>query len=213
MFPLYDKNRSTTRPLVTWALIILNGAVFWWELTHGFNQNILDFFGVTPIRVLQGKRLFSLFTSMFLHSSFWHILGNMVYLFVFGDNVEDQFGHMRYFLLYFIFGVVGGLSHAITAINSGGEEAFIPALGASGAVSGILGSYLLFFPRARIVSVVPSFLLFSVAPVPAWVFVGFWFLLQLLYSGGNAAVAYTAHVGGFLTGVLVALLFKLKNRV
>lgn len=213
MFPLYDKNRSRTRPLVTWALIILNGAVFWWELTHGFNQTILDFFGVTPIRVLQGKRLFSLFTSMFLHSSFLHILGNMVYLFVFGDNVEDRFGHVRYVLLYFVFGVIGGLSHAITAVASGGEEAFIPALGASGAVSGVLGSYLLFFPRARIVSIVPSFLLFSVASVPAWVFIGFWFLLQLLYSGGNAAVAYTAHVGGFLTGVLVALLFTLKNRV
>lgn len=213
MFPLYDKNRSRTRPLVTWALIILNGAVFWWELTHGFNQTILDFFGVTPIRVLQGKRLFSLFTSMFLHSSFLHILGNMVYLFVFGDNVEDRFGHVRYVLLYFVFGVIGGLSHAITAVVSGGEEAFIPALGASGAVSGVLGSYLLFFPRARIVSIVPSFLLFSVASVPAWVFIGFWFLLQLLYSGGNAAVAYTAHVGGFLTGVLVALLFTLKNRV
>lgn len=213
MFPLYDRNRSNTRPFVTWALIILNGAVFWWELTHGFNQGIFDFFGVTPILVLQGKRLYSFFTSMFLHSSFWHILGNMVYLFVFGDNVEDRFGHTRYFLLYFIFGVVGGFSHALTAVISGGEEAFIPALGASGAVSGVLGSYLLFFPRARIVSIVPSFLLFSVAPVPAWVFIGFWFLLQLLYSGGNAAVAYTAHLGGFLTGVIVALLFKLKNHV
>ena len=167
MFPLFDRNRSKTRPLVIWALIILNGAVFLWELTHGFNQNILDFFGVTPILVLQGKQLFSLFTAMFLHSSFLHTLGNIVYLFVFKDNVDDQFGHARYVLLNFVFGVIGGLSHSITAVISGREAAFIPALGASGAVSGVLGLYLLFFSRARIVSIVPSFLLISMAPVPA----------------------------------------------
>ena len=212
MFPLYDKNRSRTRPFVTWALITLNGGAFWWELTQGFNPDLLAFFAVTPIRVLQGQQLFSLFTSLFLHSSFLHILGNMIYLFIFGDNVEDQFGHTRYILLYLLFGVIGGLCHAITAVISGGEEAFIPALGASGAISGVLGSYLLFFPRARIVSLVPSFLFIRVAPVPAWVFIGFWFLLQLLYSGDHTAVAYTAHVGGFLTGVLVALLLKLTTR-
>ncbi len=137
----------------------------------------------------------------------------MIYLFVFGDNVEDQCGHVRYGILYLVFGVIGGLCHAITAVVSGGEAVFIPAHGASGAVSGVLGSYLLFFPRARIVSLVLSFLFLRVAPVPAWVFIGFWFLLQLLYRGSNSAVAYTAHVGGFLTGVLVALLLKLTNRV
>lgn len=212
MFPLYDENRSRTRPLITWTLIIVTGVVFWWELENGFDKRLFAFFGEVPALVLQGKQLHSLVTSMFLHADFWHILGNMVYLFVFGDNVEDRFGHTRYLILYFVFGVTGGLAHSINAVVAGGSEAFIPAVGASGAISGILGSYLVFFPRARIMSVVPSFFFVRVARVPAAVFIGFWFILQLLYSGGMTAVAYVAHIGGFLTGLLVAVVFKFTRR-
>jgi membrane associated rhomboid family serine protease len=212
MFPLYDENRSRTRPLVTWALILVNGVVFWWEIENGFDQRLFDVFGEVPALVLQGKQLHSLVTSMFLHADFWHILGNMVYLFVFGDNVEDRFGHVTHLPLYFLFGVTGGLAHSITAVVAGGVDAVIPAIGASGAVSGILGAYLVFFPRARIMSLVPSYYFMRVARVPAAVFIGFWFVLQLLYSGEETAVAYVAHIGGFLTGILVAVLFKATRR-
>jgi membrane associated rhomboid family serine protease len=210
LFPLYDENKSRTRPIVTWALIIVNGLVFYWEFTQRFDHRIFLTFGEIPALVMQGKQLHSLITSMFLHGDFWHILGNMVYLFIFGDNVEDRFGHIKYLLLYFIFGVGGGLAHSIVAVMFGGSDAFIPAVGASAAISGILGAYLVFYPRAKIVSVVPSFIFVRVAPVPAWVFIGFWFILQLLYSGGATSVAYMAHIGGFLIGLIVAKTAGLK---
>ena len=210
VFPLYDENKSRTRPIVTWALIVVNGLVFYWEFMQGFNISIFLTFGEIPALVLQGKQLHSLVTSMFLHGDFWHILGNMVFLFVFGDNVEDRFGHIKFILLYFVFGIGGGLIHSIVAVMFGGSDAFIPAVGASAAISGILGAYLVFFPRAKIVSVVPSFVFVRVAPVPAWVFIGFWFILQLLYSGGATSVAYMAHIGGFLIGLIVAKTVRLK---
>jgi len=182
MFPLYDENRSRTLPIVTWILIVVNGLVFWWEFTHGFDQKIFFTFGEVPALILQGKRLFSLVTSMFLHADFWHILGNMIYLFIFGDNVEDRLGHTKFFLLYFNFGIVGGLTHSIMAVMSGGRDAFIPAVGASGAIAGILGAYLVFFPRARIVSIVPSFFFVRLARVPAVIFTGFWFIRHFTSS-------------------------------
>ncbi len=212
MFPLYDENRSRTRPFVTWALILGNAVVFWWEFENGFDPRLFEVFGEVPAVVLQGRQLHSLITSMFLHADFWHILGNMVYLFVFGDNVEDRFGHGKHLLLYLLFGVTGGLAHSITAVVAGGVDADIPAIGASGAVSGILGAYLVFFPRARIMSLVPSYYFLRVARVPAAIFIGFWFVLQLLYSGEATAVAYVAHIGGFLIGLLVAVLFKATRR-
>ena len=210
MIPLYDKNKSRIRPIVTWALIIVNGLVFYWEFTQRFDPRIFLTFGEIPALVFQGKQLHTLVTSMFLHGDFLHILGNMVFLFVFGDNVEDRFGHPKYLLLYFIFGIGGGLIHSIVAVMFGGFDAFIPAVGASAAISGILGAYLVFFPRAKIVSVVPSFVFVRVAPIPAWVFIGFWFILQLLYSGGATPVAYMAHIGGFLIGLIVAAIVRLK---
>jgi membrane associated rhomboid family serine protease len=215
MFPLYDENRSRTLPIVTWVLIIINAYVFWWELTMGFSQRIFQLYGVIPASVLQGSRLLTLITSMFLHADLWHILGNMLYLFIFGDNVEDRFGHINHLLLYLTFGVVGGLAHSIAVVSAGGLEAFIPTIGASGAVSGILGAYLVFFPRARIMSIVPSFFFVRLARVPAVIFIGFWFILQLLYSTGlygDAAVAYIAHVAGFVSGFIVAVIVKFRNR-
>ncbi len=204
MFPLYDENKSRTRPLITWALIAVNALVFYWEFTQGFAEWIFSAYGEVPALVWQGKQLYTVVTSMFLHGDFLHILGNMVYLFVFGDNVEDQFGHGKYLLIYFVFGIGGGLLHSLLAVTAGGYDALIPAVGASAAISGILGAYLVFFPRAKIVSIVPSFIFIRVAPIPAWIFIGFWFVLQLLYIGEATAVAYMAHIGGFLIGLLVA---------
>ncbi len=213
MFPLYDENKSRTLPIITWTLIIANVLVFWWEFTQGFNNNIFITYGEVPALILQGKRLFSLVTSMFLHGDFLHIIGNMIYLFIFGDNVEDRFGHTKYFLLYLIFGIVGGLTHSIIAVLSGGVNAFIPAVGASGAIAGILGAYVVFFPNARIMSIVPSFFFVRLARVPALIFIGFWFIIQLLYSSSITTVAYMAHIGGFIVGLIVAAALKQKAKV
>jgi len=137
----------------------------------------------------------------------------MIYLFIFGDNVEDPIGHLKYLFFYLLFGVVGGLAHSIAALTFSDLGALTPTVGASGAISGILGAYVVFFPKAKIVSVVPSFLFLRLARVPALIFVGFWFILQLLYSGSMTNVAYIAHIGGFLTGMLIALIFRLIKRV
>jgi len=191
-----------------WILIVTNVIVFWWELSEGFDDSIFYLYGEIPALVLRGSRLFTLFTSMFIHADFLHIIGNMLFLFIFGDNVEDRFGHLSFFLLYFLFGIAGGLSHSIFAVQAGGTEQLIPTVGASGAISGILGAYLVFFPRARIMSLVPSFLFIRLARVPAFIFIGLWFILQLLYSGGASSVAYMAHIGGFVAGLVVALPFR-----
>ena len=190
-----------------------NGLVFIWQLVQGFNQEIFLVYGEIPNVVLQGKQLYTLVTSIFLHGDFFHIFGNMLYLFIFGDNVEDRFGHTTYFILYFIFGIMGGLAHSVVAVLFGGIDALIPAIGASGAISGILGSYLVFFPSARIVSVVPSFYFMRLARVPAVLFIGFWFILQLLFIGDVTTVAYMAHIGGFITGLVIALIFKPRRRL
>lgn len=209
MLPLYDANRGKTLPAVTYGLILANSIVFLWEYLNGFDQRIFLNFGEVPILVLQGKRLFTLVTSMFIHGDFWHIFGNMMYLFVFGNNVEDRFGHVKYFILYIIFGIVGGFTNSVASVLFGGRDAFIPAIGASGAIAGVLGAYVVFFPGARIISLV----LAGIAPVPAWLFIGFWFILQLLYSGFGTSVAYIAHIGGFIAGLVLALIFKERFRL
>lgn len=186
--------------------------VFYWEFTQGFNDQIFLLYGETPILVLQGINLFSILTSLFLHVNFWHIFGNMLYLFIFGDNVEDRFGHGKFLLFYFLFGIIGGLTHSAIAVAGGGIDQYIPAVGASGAIAGVLGAYIVFYPHARIVSLVFAFFFVRMARVPAFVFIGFWFLLQILYSGGSSSVAYLAHIGGFITGFLIALIFRAINR-
>jgi membrane associated rhomboid family serine protease len=151
---------------------------------------------------------------MFLHGGILHLFGNMLYFFIFGDNVEDRFGHLKYFLLYLFFGIAGGLVHSAMAVMQGGSEQMIPAVGASGAISGVLGAYMIFFPNARIVSLFFTGYFIRLVPVPAVFFIGFWFILQFLNGvlGSVTGVAYWAHIGGFLTGALVAMLFKIFHR-
>lgn len=209
MFPLYDENPSKTRPYVTWSLIALNVAVFIWQLSEGMSAALFYTYGETPAYVLRGEGLYTLFTSMFLHGGLAHIFGNMLYLFIFGDNVEDAFGHGKYIVLYLFFGVTGGLVHSYYTFMFDVGGVYTPAIGASGAISGVLGAYILIFPRARIVSIVPSFFFIRLARVPAVVFIGFWFILQLLYSGSPAGVAYWAHIGGFIAGFMAAVLYKI----
>ena len=211
--PLKDINPSRTYPVVNISLILLNVVVFFYQFTlppNAFKVFILTN-ATVPARVpafLEGHMGFQmaflpLLTSMFLHSGFAHILGNMLFLWIFGDNVEDHFGHLLYLVFYLVCGIGAGLLHVLFNLHS-----TVPALGASGAISGVMGAYLLLYPGARVLTLVFIFLL----PIPAVFILGYWFLLQFL-SGINAlgasaagGVAWWAHIGGFLLGILLTAL-------
>lgn len=211
--PLKDLNPRRNFPIVNTLLILANIAVFVYQLT--LPPNAFKVFvtanATIPLRIpgwfsghvpLEAAFL-PLLTSMFLHSGFMHIAGNMLFLWIFGDNVEDFFGHLSYLLFYLVCGISAGLLHVLFNLNSP-----LPAVGASGAISGVMGAYALLFPRARVLTLVFVFLV----PIPAIFILGYWFLLQFL--GGISAigaaatggVAWWAHVGGFLTGILLTKL-------
>jgi membrane associated rhomboid family serine protease len=223
MIPLKDLAPTRTVPFVTILLIVANVLVFFYQLSLGprAGQEFAMIYGEVPLRTelaLQGQLPLSagflpFFTSMFLHGGWLHIIGNMWFLWIFGDNVEDQLGHFSYLIFYLICGLGSGLAQTI--FNWGSR---IPAIGASGAISGVLGAYAVLFPRARIVTLIPIFIIFYTAQLPAIVFIGLWFLLQFLsglgalQTGSSGGVAWWAHVGGFLLGiVLVKTVFPPKR--
>ena len=209
--PLYDENKSKKKPFINYSLIVINVLIFLWQFLNGMDYRLILNFGEIPYLIFGGRRLYTLITSMFLHADFTHIISNMYYLFIFGDNVEDMFGHVRYLILYLIFGVIGGLVHSLIAVYFQPWDLYIPSIGASGAISGILGAYLVLFPRARIVSAVFVYYIIRIVRVPALFFIGFWFILQLLMSGFQTGVAYWAHIGGFLAGFVAAGIYKLSK--
>jgi membrane associated rhomboid family serine protease len=200
--------------VVTWGLIGANVLVFLYELgvTNDFSpaptESLFLQFGVVPYYILNAlkgvevSRLGTLVSSMFMHAGFLHIAGNMLYLFVFGGNVEDVLGRRKYLGFYLVAGIVGGLTQTFSVMNGSALDLSTPSVGASGAISGVLAAYLVFFPNARVVSLVGYFIL----PVKAYWFIGFWFLLQLLFSssGVDTGVAYSAHLGGFASGLVLA---------
>jgi membrane associated rhomboid family serine protease len=204
MIPISDQNPTRTTPYVTYVLIALNILAFLAERrligSHG-ESYVIAGYGLVPSRVSADPsgEAFTVFTSMFMHGGFGHLGGNLLFLWIFGDNVEDAIGHARYVAFYLVCGVCAALSQVLT--NFGSQA---PMVGASGAIAGVLGAYLVLYPRAPITVFVGFFLI----SLPAWVVVGCWFLLQL--SGGWAAlgldmssgVAFFAHIGGFLAGVL-----------
>ena len=210
MFPIGDDNSARKLvPVVTYALVALNILVFLFELIAG------DAFIVTwafvPSRFLASPAgdFVTIFTSMFMHGGWLHIGGNMLYLWIFGDNVEDRFGHLRYLIFYLICGVAATFTQLAFSIGSD-----IPNLGASGAIAGVLGAYVLLFPRRR-VTVLLGFL---VVPMPALAVIGFWIVLQFFNSIGSIAayadtggVAYMAHIGGFFAGLVLALVLRGKR--
>ncbi len=215
--PLKDINPSRSYPLVNISLIIANVAVFLYQFTlppYAFKTFILSN-ATVPARIpsfLAGHVGFEvaflpLFTSMFLHSGLAHIAGNMLFLWIFGDNVEDFLGHLPYLFFYLVCGIGAGLLHVLFNLNS-----TVPALGASGAISGVMGAYMLLYPRARVLTLVFIFPL----PIPAIVFLGCWFLLQFLSGinvlGASAAggVAWWAHIGGFLLGMFLTRMARRK---
>ena len=214
MFPIHDDTpRLHGRPNVNYALIALNVIIFIWEVirTNFFSNELLVneiFFtyGTVPDLVFQGD-FFGLVTSMFLHGGIAHIIGNMVFLYIFGDNIEDRFGHFKYLILYLFWGIAAGIIHSFYAVSVGGGE--IPAVGASGAISGVLGAYLVLFPRAKIFTIITAFFITTVR-IPALAYIPIWFILQVIFSILNpeGGVAYLAHIGGFAVGAGVSYLTK-----
>lgn len=216
MFPLYDTVRSRRFPLINWMLVLLNGLAFYYELTLSeteLHRFILDW-GLIPAQLTfdSADSLMRILTSMFLHGGWFHILSNMWILIIFGDNIEDRMGGMRYLFFYLLSGTVAALSQAFLYPTS-----TIPMVGASGAIAGVLGAYLVLYPRARIASLVPIFFIFTVVELPALVFLGFWFVSQLfqgwLALGGAdlGGVAWWAHIGGFIFGLLMVRLFARRR--
>jgi membrane associated rhomboid family serine protease len=181
-------------------------------------ENVALNFGMVPYFVLNGQRLYTIFTSMFLHADLIHLGGNMLFLYVFGDNVEDTFGHGRYLIFYFISGITASAAFIGAQLLSNGESALLTvAIGASGAIAGVLGAYLLLFPSARILTLVFIGWVY-ILPIPAIFFLGFWFVYQFLYGmltlGVEAAtgIAYWAHIGGFIAGILFGLVWRGRKR-
>jgi membrane associated rhomboid family serine protease len=218
MIPLGDDNiTGGPPPLVNWALIALNVAAFLLELSQPSERALQSFitaWGVVPREYSSGHDIApliplpfwsTLVTSMFLHGGWAHLLGNMLYLWIFGDNLEKVMGHVRYLLFYMVCGVAAGLAHI--AFNSGSG---LPSVGASGAISGVLGGYMVLFPRNRVRVMTRG----GVVAVPAYVMLGLWIVIQVVSSVGAMArteetggVAFMAHVGGFVAGVVLVKLF------
>jgi len=192
-------------------LIALNILVFVWQLSRGLLDKDFFEYGAIPLPIMRGQRLHTLFTSMFMHSDFLHIGGNMLYLYVFGDNIEDRFGHLKYLFLYSAFGLVGAVAHVWITMMIGDYWGIrIPAVGASGAISGVLGAYLILFPNTRIVTLMFIFRFIRISRIPALIYLGFWFFYQFLTWLINplSGVAVWAHIGGFIAGALAALTIK-----
>ncbi len=207
MIPITDSIKSFTRPVVMYTIIAINVAIFVWQyFLYPDPRSIILQFGFIPREFFQMTDLLSIFTYMFLHGNLGHIAGNMLYLYIFGDNVEDVLGHLGFLIAYIFWGVVAALVQGFINPSSS-----IPMVGASGAISGVLGAYMVFFPASRIVTLVfiPPFFVEAIM-IPAWFYIGFWFLMQL-FSGivsipfmNSGGVAFWAHVGGFIAGYITA---------
>jgi membrane associated rhomboid family serine protease len=240
VFPLYDDNTDRhTTPFVNYALIALNIFVFIVLQRLGTDTGFTYSFSTVPAEIVSGRDIitpareveymgqrvlipglgatplsvyFTLFTSMFMHGGIAHIAGNMLFLWIFGDNIEDRLGHVRYVIFYLLCGLIASLAHvfATAAFSGGSENMLVPSLGASGAISGVLGGYILLHPTRRVTVILFRFL----TQVPAYVAIGIWFLFQLISGLGilgegsqTGGVAYAAHIGGFIAGVVLIKLF------
>jgi membrane associated rhomboid family serine protease len=224
MIPLKDMSPRRSVPLMTILLIIANVLVFFYQigLTPRAGDAFIMTYGLVPAKIQMalagtphvtiGDALVPLFTCMFLHGGWLHILGNMWFLWIFGGNVEDRLGPLTFLLFYLVCGIASGITQAVFSWGS-----HIPSVGASGAISGVLGAYIVFFPYARILTLVPLFIFFFTARIPAMIFIGLWFVVQFLSGVGtlgatgaaaSGGVAWWAHIGGFVLGVVLAGLVK-----
>jgi len=230
MFPLRDDNPTEIFPIFTLAIIAACVAVWVFIQGAGFDQRVLadsvcalgaipaevtGTVGVGSVEMLPGVECglggitwAGLVTSMFLHGSWMHLIGNMWFLWIFGNNIEDSMGRLRFLVFYLLTGLVAALAHVLSEPNSP-----VPVVGASGAISAIMGAYLVLYPRARVMTLLVIVIFIRIVPLPAWVMLGYWFLIQLLSAGatsaGGGGVAFWAHIGGFVAGL--ALIFFFRN--
>lgn len=219
MLPLKDDIPSSKKPIITTLLLSINVLIFLYQfsLGEGFEGFVLKY-GAIPFQIIHGESVspystfpfpLTLFTAMFLHGGIAHLLGNMLYLWIFGDNVEDRLGHFRFLILYIVSGLVASLAHILMTPDS-----TLPMIGASGAIAGVLGAYMIEFPRSRILTLVFFGFFVRATRIPAFFVLGFWFVLQLIYastslgSSGGGGVAWFAHIGGFIAGIFLFRLLK-----
>lgn len=240
LLPIGDDNQvRRTTPFVVYIIVAVNAVVFLLfqqatgteagaEFTYAYSvvpyeiTNNVDL--VAPVRLPGGGAIpqfpgptpiwLTILTSMFMHGGWMHIIGNMLYLWIFGDNIEDNFGHGRFLIFYLVCGVVASFSHILVDPNS-----VTPSLGASGAIAGVLGAYLIMFPRNRVRTLLPLGFLWTTVELPAVVVLGFWIVIQIFsqytasFKPGEGGVAYMAHIGGFVAGLLLCLLFRRRDNV
>ena len=216
MLPIGDENPTRLTPIVNWSIIAACILVFLWQTSGGSNffNYTLFYYGVVPSRVAYGEGLYTFITSTFLHGSWLHLLGNMLFLWIFGDNIEDNFvsrsnsrlkGHLTYLTFYLFCGISASAFWLYTAWGSS-----YPAIGASGAISGVLGSYFVLYPTRRVRTLFGLGIFWRVVKIPAFIWIGFWFVLQFLnyLNPLPTEVAYSAHIGGFVAGAILGLIFR-----
>ncbi len=220
MIPLKDDNPVRTTPFITWGIVAINVAVYFYEvsLPHEGLRELVFRMGLVPAVVTGAARVsgpalpvpLTPFTSMFLHGGFLHLAGNMLYLWIFGNNIEDETGHFRFLVFYLLCGLIAAGTQVAWSPDSE-----VPMIGASGAIAGVLGAYMLLFPRARVLTLVPIFIFIELIYLPAVLVLGLWFLLQILLSRMadrvQGGVAFYAHIGGFVGGMILIWLFRRRR--
>jgi len=216
MFPIRDTIPSKNYPVVNHTIIGINVILFLFEMSQGANlDRFVYIYGLVPARYSMpqissyfntGQQLLSWLSFMFLHGGFWHLLGNMWFLYIFGDNVEDRLGPFRYLVFYLLCGITSGLSHLLFNFHSN-----MPTIGASGAIAGVMGAYLILHPTSKILTLIPIIFIPWFIEIPAFFFLGFWFVLQFLNAAGShgniSGIAWWAHIGGFVFGVVLLKIF------
>lgn len=222
MIPLRDNIPSKTIPFINYLIIAINTYIFVLEIKAGPKITYIiehyAFYSNELTQLLKGELsniepIKKMFTSMFLHGGFGHFIGNMLFLYIFGDNVEDRLGHIKYIIFYIFCGVSAILLHYIFNTHS-----VLPTLGASGAIAGVMGAYFIFFPHAKVLTLIPIFIFIQFIEIPAFFFLIFWFIMQF-YLGtlsavtGSSNVAWWAHVGGFIVGALIAIVWYIIKRM
>jgi len=211
MIPIKDDNPRLRPPIFTVGLIAINVVAFYFEIQFGLNEVVYQY-GAIPSHIVELQNLETLLTSMFLHGGFLHLGGNMLYLWIFGDNIEGYLGHSRFLVFYFLCGFVAVFTHIFL---SGISDT--PMVGASGAISGLLGAYLVKYPKAKVLVVIPIVCFLMIRKIPAFVVLGLWFVIQLFYGlsslgiSQGGGVAFWAHIGGFAAGILLIYLFPAKK--
>ena len=222
MIPIRDTIPSKNYPVVNNCIIGINVILYLVQMAQGPDLNrFVYIYGLVPARYsipqitsyfTTGQQFFSLLSFMFLHGGFWHLLGNMWSLYIFGDNVEDRLGPLRYIVFYLLCGITSGLSHLIFNLNSN-----IPTIGASGAIAGVMGAYLILHPNAKILTLIPIIFIPWFIEIPAFFFLGFWFVLQFINAAGShgsiGGIAWWAHIGGFIFGIIFLKIFLLLPKI